>query len=178
MKKAISLFLFLTVFAGFAHAGILIEPNVGYDTGTTKAVDISDFESSSTVSGVSYGLRLGYKFLVPWVALDYSLADLKSEGTDIKRTALGAVIGADLPIGLRIFGGYGFDNKLKVEGGSEFSGTYTKVGLGMSLVPMIALNAEYIMHKMEKIDDADIDTSYKKWEYNSIYLSLSIPFNL
>ena len=178
MKKALTILLLTVCLGGFAHAGILIEPNVGYDFGDAKRTTLLGVSGTESISGVSYGLRLGYKFLVPWVALDYSMSDQKNEDNEsYKKTALGAVIGADLPIGIRIFGGYGFDEKFDNEG-AELAGTYTKVGLGMKLVPMIAFNVEYIMHKLEKVDDVDVDTLFSKAEYNSIYLSLSIPFNL
>lgn len=186
MRKAFSLFVVLIGLSTVAHAGILIEPYFGYDTGDSKTtLIVGNIEGKDTVSGPSFGLRLGYKFMIPWIALDYSLSEQSYDNggkKDLKKTALGAVIGADIPFGLRIFGGYGFDEKFRGENSLEFSGTYTKVGLGMGLVPMVAVNLEYIMHKIEKVKNGSVevnaDTLYSKQEYNSIFLSISAPFNL
>lgn len=186
MRKALSHFVVLIGFSTMARAGILIEPYFGYDTGDSKTTTVvGNIEGKDTISGPSFGLRLGYKFMIPWIALDYSLSEQSYDNggkKDWKKTSLGAVIGADIPFGLRIFGGYGFDEKFKGDGGTETSGTYTKVGLGMGLVPMVAVNLEYIMHKIEKIKngsvEVDADTIYSKQEYNSIFLSISAPFNL
>jgi hypothetical protein len=137
------------------------------------------------------GLRLGYKFMLPWVALDYRLSS-GEEVTDsttlqkikAEQTQLGVTAGVDLPL-IRLFAGYGFDNKYTFKptsGDVVFKGSYTKVGAGMSILPFVKLNLEYIMNTYSKISTGGVEFDrsalYNKFEHNTVFLSVSAPFNL
>ncbi len=182
------------LFFGFSANAILIEPYFGYEVGKTSTTSASDgSNSSSDTTGTALGLRLGYKFLLPWVALDYTTVSGKSKGstaeTDFTRSSLGAVVGADLPIGLRVYAGYGFQDDFKDKGTNGdpdqiTKGTYTKGGIGFKIIPMVALNLEHTIHSYNKVNlgagagDENISTYFSKVEYNTTMLSLSVPISL
>jgi len=194
MKKIFALLTIVFGFSTAAQAGLLIEPYLGYYYGTTISRGVtSSIDVTDTSTGLGYGLRLGYKFMVPWVAIDYSASSGTNEtdyppGTanvDYAWTGIGVSVGADLPLGLRIFGGYGFTDKavLKYTSGDDtLTGSYTKVGLGFRLIPMLSLNAEYIMHSYTKYDNGttkvDLDTVYSSFSSNAVLVSISAPLNL
>ena len=178
-------------FLGFekAHAGFLIEPYLGYGTGTSTFKSVAGVETSGKESGVGFGARVGYSFLIPFVAFDYSQKVFKfaadSSGlsdSDDTFTEMSVVVGANLPI-VRVFAGYGFDASAKIKGTSSEStvkGTFTKVGVGFKVIPMVAVNLEYFMYSAKKIESGgaeyDFDTFYSSWSYNPIFLSVSVPF--
>lgn len=76
--------LALTLIGWQAQAGLMIEPYVGYERSAAKAdfkiANIAALtDASGTMTGTSYGLRLGYKLLLGWVALDYSAGSGKMD---------------------------------------------------------------------------------------------------
>ena len=190
IKLLVASFVFVAGFS--AHAGFLIEPYLGYDFGTyNTTATVGGGKSSSDTKGTVFGARLGYEFMIPWVAFDYSTGSGKASvsgasDVDYTKTGMGLVVGASLPI-IRIWAGYGFSNKYTIKGtngdpNTDFKGTYTKAGLGFSLIPFIDLNAEYIMNKFEKFNpgtsEVNIKDVYSNHDYNTVMISLSAPFSL
>lgn len=191
------IFAALTVLIGLSsvsQAGIMIEPYLGYETGNlvynpnTPAIQLTD-----NLTAPSYGLRLGYKFLLPWVALDYAGAagNVKSGNafapdTTYTRSSLGAVIGTDLPL-VRFWAGYGFSNELAYKStattnATKFKGTYLKAGLGLKVIPLMSVNVEYKINSYTRYDngvsESDISNTFSSTKNDMIMLSLSAPFNL
>lgn len=198
MKKFLTLFTVLIGMSSAAHAGLLVEPYLGYMFGDLKykSVGGGQTEYTDNLSGMAYGLRLGYKFVMPWVALDYTgysgtAKNGVAGGTDYDYSgyALGAIVGVDLPMMFRFWGGYGFQNNLTKKGTNgvpdrKFTGTYTKVGVGFKGFPMVSLNAEYIINRFNKVDFGggsgfeELSGFYSTFDANLLLLSVSIPFNL
>lgn len=180
-------------FLGFekAYAGFLIEPYLGYSTGSISGKYTPTYGGgvfSGKETGAGFGARLGYSFLIPFVAFDYSIKNLKYKsdngGTDTDDTAteMALVVGANLPI-VRLFAGYGFDAAIKQKSDTSTStlkGTFTKVGVGFKLIPMVAVNLEYFMYTVKKYESSgttfDADTIFSELTYNPIFLSVSVPF--
>jgi hypothetical protein len=191
------LLLILAVFFGVqvAQAGILIEPYLGYETGSFKYAEVGTPDSSftDTITGTGMGLRLGYKFLIPWVALDYTTVsgkgkagDPTEENYDITQTGMAAVVGADIPL-LRAWLGYGFSNESvrKATANSvetKLKGTYTKVGVGFKFIPFVSLNAEYKINNDDKVEGSGFSSNksdvFSSLSNNSLMISVSAPFNL
>jgi hypothetical protein len=193
MKKILAAFAFILGTSSLAHAGMMIEPYLGYEFSDLKYQFIGQSEYTDKLSGTGLGLRLGYKMLLPWFALDYTTVSGKgktdypgSANYDYTRSSLGAVVGVDLPL-IRGWIGYGFSNDYTQKGEGlvqdrKFKGTYTKLGVGLGILPFVSLNAEYQMNDLKKVDfgtgeqdKSDVFTSTKN---DSIMLSVSIPFNL
>lgn len=200
MKRRLAVLMAVIGFATIAQAGILIEPFLGYRYGTlNKQTVSSSTEYTDTLDGIDYGLRLGYKFLMPWVALEYELNSgvgkngipSASGGADYnyKTSAVAAVFGIDLPVMFRFWAGYGIQSNMTIIGNgssvdNKFKGTHAKIGVGYKGLPLVSLNLEYIMNQYTKHDagagagDVGIDTNYKTFNYNTLVASVSVPFNL
>lgn len=178
-----------------AQAGILIEPYLGYESSAFKYANASSpsLEYTDKITGTGVGLRLGYKFLIPWVALDYSMTTGKAKAgspTDVdydaSQTGIGAVIGADLPL-IRGWAGYGFSNDFVRKATSttvetKLKGTYTKVGVGFKIIPFLSLNLEYKMNNVDKIEANGVTMNksamFASQTNNALFFSVSAPFNL
>jgi hypothetical protein len=167
-----------------AKAGLLIEPYLGYELGTYSYTSITPNENYD-FSSANLGARVGYAFPIVFVAADYSVllgANLKngpsgsSEGT-ATGNQLFVDVGASLPL-IRFYGGYGLTNTLtqttnsidaKAEGGTAF-----KLGVGTTILPIVAINLEYIHSEFDKLNG----DSAGKSKANFYMLSVSLPFNL
>jgi hypothetical protein len=195
MKKIFAVFAVALGMSSAAHAGILVEPYLGYEMGDIKYKFVgSSVDHTDSTSGVSYGLRVGYKFLIPWVALDYTSGtatakpDPASTDYDLTKSSLGAVVGVSLPL-IRAWAGYGFSNEITNKGTSgnpdtKFKGNYLKAGVGLGILPLVDINLEYKINDLKKVDlgqgagDQDKSAVFDSNKYDTIMISVSVPFNL
>lgn len=200
MKKMFAAFALVFGISSLAQAGILIEPYLGYQMGQPKYTYASSVPSfggqsgSDNVSGAALGLRLGYKLLLPWIALDYTGttgtakpdSKFSSKDYDYTQTSLAAVVGVDLPV-IHVWAGYGFSNQATYVGSGgnndmKFKGNYVKAGVGFGFIPFINLNVEYIMNNFNRVDvgngEQDRGDIFSELKSDSILLSVSLPFNL
>lgn len=201
MKRILTIAAFILGTSSLAHAGILIEPYLGYESGAVKnTVSMGGAEASYSLatSGPAFGLRLGYKFLMPWVALDYTAGSGKSESAisgasdlDYTKSSLGLVVGADLPI-VHPYVGYGFSNSVTIKKGNTttgqdyvFKGTYVKAGVGLGFIPFVHVNLEYKINTYSKVDLGDgageinrSDSIFTELKHDTVMVSVSVPFNL
>ena len=192
MKQLLAALAVMIGLSSAAHAGILIEPYLGYEFGDLKTQTVSSLggvETTDKVSGVGYGLRLGYKFMLPWVALDYTAGSgtVKHDSgpdDDGTQSSLGAVVGVDLPL-IRAWAGYGFSNELKAKSSSStatYKGNYMKAGVGLGFIPLVSVNVEYQINDFKKIDlgsgEVDRSTIFDTMKFDTVMVSVSIPFNL
>src|SRR5690606_21527118 len=110
MKK---LLIALTILVSTnASAGILLEPYLGYNAGKTTQSGSEDGD----ITGIGYGLRVGWTLPLLFVGLDYSLHDVDIKDSSGKESAdvknLGLVVGASLPI-IRVWAGYNFSSEVE-----------------------------------------------------------------
>ncbi|MDG0816268.1 outer membrane beta-barrel protein [Bdellovibrio svalbardensis] len=192
--------LFASLISLQAHAGILFEPMVSYESGsnniefTTAGATMRGMSSDkSTNSAVNYGARLGYLFSSGfWFAGDYSAAtsgkskfDLHEDSFD--RTAMGVDLGMwngrwNFWLGYNISDKLEFTQATNTE--KEYvSGTSMKVGIGYLLFNHIAFNIEYTYRNYttgdEKSSDiafSDFSTYTKSFTQQSYSAGLSFPF--
>ncbi len=193
MKKLLSIFSIVFGMSSLAHAGILIDPYLGYETGQVKYTTvIGAVQGTNDISGTTLGLRLGYKFIIPYVALDYSMSTGKSKPssgteTDFSQTGLGIVVGASLPF-VSPYIGYGISNESKIKddgtgnGDTTLKGTYIKVGVGTGFIPIVTLNFEYKMSTYDKYSDngGEVNRSdvFSDLTHNTTMIAVSFPLNL
>nr|WP_295905054.1 outer membrane beta-barrel protein [uncultured Bdellovibrio sp.] len=172
MKKLLLVFALALGFTSVSHAGILIEPYLGYEMGKTKNPD-------GKFDGSQVGLRLAYAApIFFWGGLDYTLGvsgtskpdSLPNE--DGKRSTLYGVVGMDFPILLRAWVGYGFLDEMKFENSGKAKGTSYKVGVGFTGLPFISLNLEYVNEKFTELEGVTIPGDTKN---DSYVLSVSLP---
>jgi hypothetical protein len=155
-----------------AHAGILLEPYLGYGTGSIDTTPKAD------VTGLMYGARVGFTMPVLFVAADYSLGTMKAKqagvSTNGDQTMFGIDVGASIPmVPVRAWVGYDFTNQNK-SSTTKLEGNAIKLGAGFSGLPFISLNVEYIMGKYTKANGVDLTTDLKS---NVVFLSVSAPFD-
>lgn len=171
MKKFLAVCAVILGFSSFAQAGIMIEPYLGYEMGTTK-------NSNGKLDGAQYGLRLAYKApIFFWGGLDATMGNLTSKpdggsNSDLKRTTIYGVLGVDFPILLRAWVGYGASNQLKGDS-AKMTGSAYKVGVGFTGLPFVSVNFEYMNEKHDDMDGSKIDPAFQNDTY---IVSLSLPW--
>lgn len=161
-----------------AHAGLMLEPYIGYEFGKT-----SDTDSTGVVLGgrVAYSLPVFF-----WFGVDYSLmagGKVKTAGgdSDLTRSDLYAVAGVDFPILVRAWFGYGLMNTGTVKsnaGDAEASkGSNTKVGIGFTFLPLVSINVEMINHKDYEVKSGALTLTSTDSD-NTTMVSLSLPLDI
>ncbi len=162
-----------------AHAGLLLEPYVGYDSGQwSKSSNCTT--CSAHQSGATYGARVGVEsmgFMLGGDAMSGSWTDQYSPNDSETPTSVGAFVGYDGPL-MRMYFGYGIASSLKqtrVGYEDTYSGTDYKIGIGFHLVPLIAINFEYIDATYTKDSNGPLSANVTSKMYGAC---LSIPVNL
>src|SRR5437868_5907357 len=110
--KIFGALIFAAAFVSNAHAGLLIEPYLGYHLGK--------YERSGTYerdqSGLSLGGRLGYQHtLGPMLGVDFQTgmwSDDANPKNDLTPTNISLFAGFEFPIMLRVYAAYGLKNEL------------------------------------------------------------------
>lgn len=161
MKKlAICLVAALGLTATQAQA-FFIEPFLGYEMGHGDSDDLS---------GIQFGARLGGNTLGFMYGVDYTKATLENDQTNAETdtTDLGVVVGYEFPILLRAY----YVHFLKSETDSDLEGDGgSKIGIGYTGLPFLAINFEMITRKYDELNGASIAES----EVDTYAISLSIP---
>ncbi len=150
----------------------------GLEVGSRVAVGFDMFFAGADVS---YAPSLGYA--APAVASSVTLADAGT--THFK---LGAVAGIELPaLPLRFWLGYNFIDQLadsSVGGGttsSGASGSSLKLGAGYKVIPLVSINAEYIMTGLASTSSGGTSTNLPTGTsagMSSLLISASVPLGL
>lgn len=135
----------------FANAGVMLEPYVGYASG--KIGDESTGKSNG--KGVYYGARAAYNMMGFFVGGEYQGGKLKVDSTpktDNSITDMGAVVGYEFPILLRVYGTYFFasEDKATFSPAITFKGNAMKLGIGYTAFPLVAFNVEYYQSTYNK----------------------------
>lgn len=190
MKSVIALIVLLSV-TFTAHAGLLVEPVLGYNV-------ISKFDDDSGGSGSAFGGRLGYQYLGLQLGIDYlnSTMDSKIDDAqnDFKTNEFGAFVGFEFPVFFRVYAGYVFaasSDKLKIKDADDgindtyeyTKGSGPKFGIGFTGLPFIDINFEMRTVDYATIDITDGASGLKTedddgFKVTAYLVSLSIPLNL
>lgn len=187
-----TVFLVSVGFASPSHAGLLLEPYLGYES-STLTLDDGSVDSGGKATGVGFGARLGYKSPVMfWVAADYSsLSGATYKGAvstndgKLDTTSLYLDVGVDLPILFRLWAGYGLQSKSKFAGDAGTGGDIIyesplKVGVGLTAFPIVSINVEYFTAKVKEIETGGSTTqgsAFKTADNKGLVVSVSAPFN-
>lgn len=167
-----------------ARADIMIEPFVGYHAGTVKV------NSDETISGVGYGARLGYEFLLLYGALDYEAdqGTLSTSGGDASLNGqnIWLDLGVRLPL-VRAWVGYGVQNNFgaTISGvTSTLKGTGYKAGVAFTGIPLICINLEYRMVTFNTYnagtgsgDQSLSAAGISNGTYSGAFVSVSLPIS-
>ncbi len=170
----------LVLVGQIANAGGFVEPYIGYANSKLEGTFIPALGGTSTeskVKGPVLGLRAGYQFVLPWVALEVSQfngEDDSSPSNDVKGTDIGVTAGLSLPI-VRPYAGYVFSSKTEV-GSTEYTGTAMKVGVGFGFLPLVHLNVELINTEFKEINGNDIGVFFSDLKSKTTAFTISYVF--
>lgn len=207
MKKLIIASLMVIGLTTQAHAGLLIEPYLGYifsGETTETGAGASAFNYKYDYSGINYGGRLGYSTFGLQFGLDYNMASYDYETTNATTklkdaydfTAFGAFVGFKFPVFLRVWGTYFFNAELKdtdsgtggvySPSGAKFEGSGFGLGAGFTGLPFVNINLEYRSFTYDEGTTSDgtkitlPNTTYGvgKHDASEMILSLSVPFDI
>ncbi len=181
--KFLGLALSLVIgFASTANAGIFAEPYLGYGFGSTE--DDSTPPTKSDITGPVLGARVGGEFAMLFIGADYSMtlgakAKTGAVSEDIGISSLYGVVGANLPI-IRAWVGFGLMNEATIKGTPDdtkiHGGSHFKVGLGFKVIPMLSLNAEYLINNYKKFEQGAL-TGTTDIKGNTVLISASLPLS-
>lgn len=175
-----------------SHAGLLIEPVIGYNAGSSFETELplnlgkKDYKGS----GVGYGGRLGFQKLGLQLGVDYFNSSLSMTSNDfdgnVDVTEWAGFVGYEFPILIRVYAGYIFsatgDGRMKAPAGIANAklkledGTGYKLGVGFTGLPFVDINFEVRRGSFgdSKIGSAGIDDV----DYQTYMIGASLPFNL
>jgi hypothetical protein len=182
MKTRLSAFLGVIFFALTvnppAHAALLLEPYLGYHLGSWD----NNNGSTQNQRGVTYGGRIGYQSLGFMVGGDFmtgSWADNASPSSNsITPNDLGIFAGFNFPMFLRVYGVYDFSAQRKFSSSTAsdtFKGSDVKLGVGLTMFPLISLNFEYMMGTFLKDDKGSLLHNFTDKMFG---LTVSLPLTL
>ena len=155
-----------------AFASIYLEPSIGYETGKVEAPG-----GKEDLAGTNLGVKLGFSKLGFAAGLDYMRGSLKQDSSPSvtwTNQDMGVFAQFTFPILIKVSASYIFSTELEKNGKATGSGT--KIGIGYTGLPFVALNFDMINFNYDKFKNggtADIDLDRKTW-----MLSLSLPLNL
>lgn len=158
-----------------AHSSILLEPYIGsHFFGSERTVG-SDVDK---LSGMAFGARVGFQTLGFMAGVNYKTGSFSVDDatSDIDSyTNMGAFIGYEFPILIRVWGEYVFSSTLDFEGGGELEkGNGTTLGVGYTGLPFISINLE-----MSTVDGYETSAGTSSIaEFKTTFLSVSFPFTL
>lgn len=165
-----------------SHAGILIEPLVGYSSGKFTTESSNNSSGELSVKGMSYGGRLGYQNVGFQVGLDYLKSNMSADEGDLKTSELGLFVGFEFPVLFRVYAGYIVSGKGTLSGDDPTEedvdlkgGTGPKLGVGLTLLPFLDFNVEYRNIKYDSQEASGINQDH---DYNAIMVGFSLPFVL
>ncbi len=181
MKATLRLVLFLSIasvtFNQAAHAGLLLEPYVGYVSGTAKG------ETSTDYTGSSLGARVGFTMLGFGIGADYEANTIVDDGSpksDFTRGEAGLFLAYKFPILFRLYATYVPTSSIYVKQSGTTTtlekGTATKIGLGYTGFPFININLEF--NSAEYKEAKGLGTLTPKVTTSGYALSISAPFDL
>ena len=161
-----------------SRASVLIEPYLGYGTGSHAIANQSD-----SMSGAVFGARLGLNYFGLMGGLGYmtgSWSDSATSKNTIVPSDFGIFVGYNFPVLLRVYGTYGFSSARKysnsgTSGSGNFTGSDVKLGIGFSVLPLLSINLEYIAGTFTKQDGNSLNSNLTDKMY-ALTVSLPLTF--
>lgn len=179
MIRFLSLILFITLLSPVSSfAGIHVEPYLGYGSGKAEVGS-----SDSTFTGTVIGAKLGYGMLGLSAGLDIAKSTMTADGSgsskNFNMTDMGIFVSYEFPILLKASATYFFDSKSELDGSPKinFKGNGTKLGVGYTLLPLVALNLDYTSYNITDVEyngvTASASAKASMWMF-----SVSVPLDL
>lgn len=176
MKKWIQALIITLALSATAANAIIIEPYLGYETGSAKP---DSSASSNSVTGASFGARLGMTTLGFMYGVGYQTGAIK-EDVVFKNTDMSIFFGYEFPILVRAYYEYLFSSTSELQDGG-FSGYKltgsggSKIGVGFTGLPLISINVEMITRKYSKSEVSGTESDYSGDDMTTTMISVSLP---
>lgn len=187
MKKYILITAYSMLISTAAHAGLYLEPYVGYAIGssegtvTIESVGVSTVDSDEKVT--AFGGKVGYSILglafgADYAKLSYDSDDKTSDNLDTEsdETHLGAFVQYTLPILFKVSATYILNAKSKSDE-SESNGKGLKIGVGFTGLPFVSINLDLITLNYDDVDVDGVTVSSADVDTKLTMLSVSLPLD-
>ena len=191
-------FLFFLIFPVITNSQGIVEPYLGYRmTGNGNLISESNgYTTQYQYNGLLYGFRGGFTLIGFMGGLDYSNSKFnlitKDTMSGVSTTANDPVTKRDLGL----FGGFNF-NIARVWGtlwldsdinynsgtneGKELDGSGHGLGVGLSVIPLLAINLEYRHFQFDSYQNSGSDSKdglgTNAFKVDEILFSISIPLS-
>lgn len=174
MIKALVLSLALAGICLPAQASLRVEPFLGYHMGNDKNTPEND------VKGSEMGARVGFS------TLGFALGGELSKGMyevdsnpsqDLEPTNMGVFASFEFPILVRVYGTYIFNSKSDYSS-YEIEGNGTRLGVGFTGLPFIAINVEYINMKYDDCSGSALCAAFGEYKTSMYGINVSLPLDL
>lgn len=193
--KYLVVLAFLALGSLHANANLLVEPYAGYSMGNLKTTAVvTNAQEESNIDGFAYGGRVGWNFGGFFLGGEYQAMRGKrkvdggeEEALNWENKTIFGLLGLQSELGFRIFAGISVRPHESVESTTpertKMTGSAQKIGIGYRYFGApFALNAEYVIYKLEKYEVGAVKGGtkdlYSKMDYNALMLSISFPFEL
>ena len=184
-------------FTSQASAGLYLNPYLSYEAAaltlkTGSATGNQSLAMALTGSGIGGVIAYSLPALL-YLGVDYSTSTLNAssstdplgllKSTTANRTTLFAVVGAKL-IFLKAWAGMSLSDSVDATDLFALKGSAMKAGLAWSMLPLVDINFEYIIHTYKDFSSASAsytlgdDQLYSAASFNTLQLSVSLPLNL
>ncbi|MAZ48207.1 MAG: hypothetical protein CME65_06570 [Halobacteriovoraceae bacterium] len=185
MRKGILIILAMITmiyYADKANAAFLLEPYAGAQFNSTFDVDGgSEGDITGSAVGMKFGFtQMGFSFGLNGQRATSNFETESGSESDYTFTRMGAFVGYDTPMGVRLWGEYvfSFQGINDDDSDQEYTeGGGTAFGFGYKVLPFISLNLEIANLSTAKYvngaTDLDLDIAY-----SSYLLSISLPFSI
>ncbi|HRO66777.1 MAG TPA: hypothetical protein PL182_04345 [Pseudobdellovibrionaceae bacterium] len=171
--KFLSAFFAVVLMSSSAFASLYLEPYIGYENGKVESGGSSD-----NLAGTNLGVKLGYGTFGFAFGVDYMRGSLKQDSSPSvtwTNQDMGVFAQFTFPILVKVSGTYFFSTEMEKDG--KATGNGTKIGVGYTGLPFVAINFDMINLNYDKFKNGgasmDIDSDRKTW-----MLSVSLPLNL
>lgn len=189
MRKGILILLAMITmvyYADKANAAFLLEPYAGTQFISSYETEGTGAGSEGDITGSAIGLKLGFKqmgfnFGLNGQRSSWTFTPEEGDESDVTYTRMGAFIGYDLPIGIRLWAEYVFsfsgtadDENLD----SEYKeGSGTAFGFGYQVIPFLSLNLEMANLQTATFVNNGTESDFNV-DYQTFIFSVSLPFSI
>lgn len=172
--KLTGLIAALFAMTSIAHAGLLLDPYVGFGSGTIKLTsDASSLESDDSESMSTVGARVGLSVPLFSAGIDYEMMTI----SDLSLTNTALFVGVNLPL-IRAWAEYIVSSKYDDSDDNnsdevDFQSGYG-LGIGFTGLPFVSINLDIkALTYQREVLGVDVD-----YAIGTTVLSISLPLDL
>ncbi len=177
------------LFSTHVWAGLYLEPYLGYEVGTFKgSADVQGsgvHTADQKLTGTNFGAKLGYSLVGFAFGVDYMSGSSTGEDQETppqadakyKSTDLGVFAQFSLPMMLKFSATYFLAPKTE-DDGTEYKGSGFKVGVGLTMFPLISINVDMININYDDAKDDNVTFNSMDVDRSGVMIGISLPLSL